>query len=114
MHVRDMIGKDKNPALWQLFNFGFISVYQHVLLMLTAAPAYAAAYESKTPVGPADYLLCIAVIVLVGLEGLADEQQWVFQNAKHKLLKEHRGQLSRLPSEYRAGFIQSGLFRICR
>jgi steroid 5-alpha reductase family enzyme len=113
VHVREMIGKDTNPALWQLFNFVFISVYQHVLLMLIAAPAYAA-YVSKKPVGPADWLLCVAVIVLVGLEGLADEQQWVFQNAKYTLLKQHRGQLSRLPSEYRAGFIQSGLFRMCR
>ena len=40
-----------NPVTMQLFNVGFIAVFQNVLLLLIATPAYFAWVARGTPLG---------------------------------------------------------------
>jgi steroid 5-alpha reductase family enzyme len=49
-------------------------------------------------------------LVFVLIESIADNQQYIFQQTKHKLRKESQP----LRGEYADGFKQSGLFRLVR
>lgn len=110
----------KNPIIWQLFNLGFISVYQNILLLLIACPslvAYTAASQGEDCGGAASHQLTaldgiatIVFLVLVVVESMADNQQYAFQTEKYRL-KEKGGLLT---GEYADGFKQSGLFGIVR
>ena len=73
------------PALWQVFNVTFICLYQHVLLLLIALPAYAA-QRSAEPLGALDAGATVLFLCLLLLESVADQQQWRFQQSKRKLL----------------------------
>lgn len=73
------------PVLWQLFNVTFICVYQHVLLLLIALPAWAA-QQSPAPLNALDAAAAALFLCLLALESVADQQQWVFQQSKRKLL----------------------------
>ena len=73
------------PVLWQLFNITFICLYQHVLLLLIALPAWVA-QQSPAPLGALDGVAAALFAALLLLETVADQQQWVFQQSKRKLL----------------------------
>ena len=103
-HVR------KNPMLsgrirFMLFNLFFISFYQHALLLLITLPIVAVA-ESGQSLYWADAIFAAAFIGLVVFETIADQQQWDFQNEKHRRIK--AGEV--LAAPYNQGFVASGLW----
>ena len=73
------------PVLWQVFNVTFICLYQHVLLLLIALPAWVA-QQSSAPLNALDVAAAALFLALLLLESVADQQQWVFQQSKRKLL----------------------------
>ncbi|MFN8277310.1 MAG: DUF1295 domain-containing protein [Chitinophagales bacterium] len=101
--------KDKKVA-WTLFNFFFISIYQNALVWLFALPPVLAWQAHDKPLGIADYILAVVMIVLVITETIADQQQWNFQNKKYS--KKKSGEA--LTKEEAQGFISSGLWAYSR
>ena len=102
------------PAIWVIFNFGFISLYQNVLLLLIATPSIIA-HLAATKCGEAslnkyDYLAAISFLTFVVIESIADNQQYSFQTEKYRLMDAGKP----LEGDYAHGFNQSGLFAIVR
>jgi steroid 5-alpha reductase family enzyme len=93
------------PWQFQLFNFFFISLYQNVILLLIALPAFTA-FENRSAFGALDLVLAIAFVVLTVGETTADQQQWNFQ-----LRKKAQVDAGGTPNPR---FLQSGLFRVSR
>lgn len=111
----------KNPVLWMVFNFGFISFYQNVILLLIVAPSFLAytiattpacreVYKDSIELGMGDILTAILFLVFVVIEAITDRQQYDFQTEKYR--RKNSGEP--LTGEYADGFKQSGLFSIVR
>jgi len=105
----------KNPVAWHFFNFGFISVYQNLLLLWIACPSLIAYTASKECGGTKDLVLLdwIAAslfLLFIVIELIADNQQYEFQTEKYR--RKNNGES--LTGEYLDGFKQSGLFAIVR
>ena len=107
----------KEPIPWVLFNFGFVSLYQNILLLLIATPsliAYTVAKEcpasSDRELNRIDYAAAAAFMFFVVIETIADNQQYAFQTEKYR--RKNAGEP--LTGEYADGFRQSGLFAIVR
>ena len=66
-----------SPLAFQLFNLGFIAIYQNWLLMSIAAPAYVAYLGRGQPINAVDVLATVGFLAFFALEVVADEQQWV-------------------------------------
>jgi steroid 5-alpha reductase family enzyme len=105
-----------SPAIWSIFNLVFISIIQNLLLFSLASPGYIfLLLPSHTPTNPwVDLILPQALVVILALEALSDQQQWSFQSAKAQWLK-----TGILPHRYVArdlerGFLMSGLWSWCR
>ena len=97
---------------WALFNLFFISIYQNALVLLTTFPALVLMGADK-PFGWLDALAAVLMLGFVVYETIADEQQWKFQSAKWKMLKEGK-KLEDLPAPYNKGFNTIGLWGISR
>ncbi len=97
---------------WMLFNFFFISIYQNVLVLLTTLPALVLA-NSTRPFGWMDGVAAALTLGFILYETVADEQQWAFQTAKWKLIKEGR-KLEELPAPLNLGFNTTGLWGVSR
>lgn len=97
--------KDK-PFNWKLFNLFFISLYQNGLIWLFSLPPVMAFAGSSKPLGVADYILAGIYVALVVTETIADQQQWVYQNEKHRRLKAG----VKPEGEYAVGFVRTGLW----
>ena len=97
---------------WALFNFFFISIYQNALVLMTTFPARVLMGSDK-PFGWMDGVAAALMLGFIVYETVADEQQWKFQSAKWKMLREGR-KLEELPMPYRLGFNTIGLWRISR
>jgi steroid 5-alpha reductase family enzyme len=95
---------------WTLFNLFFISFYQNILIWLITLPAVYAYNESVGEITGKDFLVGVFLIAFLIIETIADQQQWKFQNEKHKRIRE--GVNNEEP--YSIGFIRSGLWRIVR
>ncbi|KAK4530362.1 hypothetical protein CCYA_CCYA04G1219 [Cyanidiococcus yangmingshanensis] len=104
--------KISNPLLWQLFNIGFVSLYQNMLLLCLALPAWAAYLRPSSPWNTVDTVATIAFLFFLLIETLADEQQWRFQCRKHALTQAQR--LQHPDPDIRRGFLTRGLFRFSR
>ena len=105
----------QTPALqgrtaWMLFNLFFICLYQMSLILLFTLPALVVMHGADVPAGPFDYALAAVILGLVAMEATADQQQWNFQNEKHRRMQAG----GPLPEPYSAGFIQSGLWGYMR
>jgi len=111
----------KNPVVWMIFNFGFISFYQNVILLWIAAPSFVAYTMATTSacrkeagenieLGVGDVLTAIVFLGFVLIEAFADKQQYDFQTEKHRRKKAGEP----LTGEYADGFKQSGFFSIVR
>jgi len=111
----------KNKVVWVLFNFLFISLYQHVLLLVVIAPSIvahvvatkcAASSDStySSSLNALDLLACLMYLFFVFLESVADNQQQIFQNEKYR----RKAVGETLDGEYLQGFTRSGLFSIVR
>ncbi|ORY70160.1 uncharacterized protein BCR38DRAFT_333997 [Pseudomassariella vexata] len=105
-----------HPVLFFLFNVTFISFIQSVLLLLLATPTYAImlAAQHEKDITAADLAFMAVQLGLVLIEWFSDQQQWDYQNAKHKYQK-----TAKLPPGFQQqdldrGFITSGLWAYCR
>jgi steroid 5-alpha reductase family enzyme len=94
-----------SPAAFQAFNLFFIVIYQNVLLLLIALPAWTA-YQHRTPLTPLDVILAALFLAFLTGETIADQQQWRFHQRKNAEIA-----AGRQPSPR---FLQSGLFRYSR
>ncbi len=97
------------PWRWRLFNFGFVSLYQVLLLLLITLPAVAAAGEARQ----LNLLDAGAAALFIGfllLETAADQQQYDFQTEKHR----RRRTGEPLDADMARGFRTSGLFALAR
>ncbi|WP_236796204.1 DUF1295 domain-containing protein [Amycolatopsis sp. GM8] len=93
------------PWQFQLFNFFFISLYQNIILLLIALPAYTA-LRHRSPFGAWDAVLAVLFLAFLAGETIADQQQWTFQRRKRAELDAGR--------EPAARFVRTGLFRYSR
>jgi steroid 5-alpha reductase family enzyme len=95
--------------LWRLFNLGFVSLYQVLLLLLITLPAVGAVDSSR----PLNLLDAVAAALFIGcllLETAADQQQYDFQTEKHR----RRSAGEPLEGDLARGFRTSGLFALAR
>ncbi|CAB9501527.1 DUF1295 domain protein [Seminavis robusta] len=114
----DYIAALKNPFVWHIFNFVFISFYQNVLLFLIAVPSMVAhlvasneeCFGNNHPLNFWDIVAAVLYLAFLLLESLADNAQYAFQTEKYRC--KNAGEP--LEGEYKDGFLQSGLFAICR
>lgn len=96
--------------VWMIFNLFFISFYQHTLIFLFTLPILTCVgSELSSQITWTDWILGSLLIACVILEYIADQQQYDFQNEKHRRLKsgEDLGNLSH-------GFVRSGLWKLVR
>lgn len=97
--------------LVELLNFFFTAYYQLILILWFSSPIFNA-HEGSFSI--ADGVCTALWILFFAGEVTADEQQWAFQNEKHRLLRESGKKLGDLPERYRKGFLTEGLFRYSR
>lgn len=91
---------------WMLFNFFFISLYQHGLIWLFTLPAVVAVNAMQSEIGFWDIGIGAAFMAFVVIETIADQQQWNYQKEKHRRIKAGE----KLEGEYAVGFIRTGLW----
>ena len=122
----------RHPVAWHVFNFTFISFYQNILLWLLVVPPMmivhivataeacgtATGSEARDSLLGLDYFFVISALACIGIESIADDQQFAFQSQKYELLQCMRNKdttaKSQLAGDYADGFLQSGLFAIVR
>ena len=93
------------PEQFHVFNAGFITVYQNLILLLICLPAYTA-LQHPTSFGFLDVLATVAFLALLAGETLADQQQWDFHERKYAAIVAGKTPESQ--------FLQTGLFRYSR
>lgn len=99
-----------NRFVWMLFNLFFISAYQNVLIFLFTLPILTALGDNvNKDLTIADWILAALYVGAVVVEFIADQQQYDFQQEKHRRIKagEDLG-------EYAHGFVRTGLWSIMR
>lgn len=94
---------------WILFNLLFISAYQMGLILMITLPTLKA-MGSSVPLNVWDYLLAGIILLLIVVEFIADQQQYNYQEAKHK--KMQAGE--ELDDYYKVGFTHKGLWAYIR
>jgi steroid 5-alpha reductase family enzyme len=94
-----------SPRRFAVFNLFFISIYQNLLLLLLALPAWVALQHPGTSFGAGDVLLAVLFLGCLVGEGLADQQQWDFQRERAVL---------RASGAADPGFLTDGLFGYSR
>lgn len=92
-------------AQFELFNVGFIVIFQHALLVLITLPAFVA-YQHPGRMGVLDWLLAALFLALLVGETIADQQQWRFHRWKAAEVAAGRAPQPR--------FLQTGLWRSSR
>ena len=106
-------GKIRNPIIWQLFNLGFISLFQMLVIALFTSPLHFL-YLNRGKAPDISYvIICFAFIGFWLIEAEADREQALFQTMK----REHmagKAIPARWDAEVRQGFISSGLFACSR
>lgn len=88
---------------WTLFNLFFICLYQNALILLFTLPIL---FASESSIGIWDNVLATLFIVVLGIELMADQQQWDFHKTKKQLKSENKP----LPPIYEKGFVAEGLW----
>jgi steroid 5-alpha reductase family enzyme len=91
---------------WTLFNFGFISGYQNMLIMLMTLPMIVALQYADAPLGLLDYLAAALITLMLIIETIADQQQWRYQTTKKQLIESGQP----LTGNYLKGFLDTGLW----
>jgi steroid 5-alpha reductase family enzyme len=90
---------------FQLFNLFFITIYQNVLLLLIALPAYTA-WRHRGNIGVLDIVAAAVFLACLFGETVADQEQWTFQVWKRDEIAAGR--------DPRPRFLQTGLFQYSR
>lgn len=93
---------------WTLFNLFFVSLYQMGLILMMTLPALKS--MGGGPLGWTDFLLAGLVVGFVVIETIADQQQWNFQQEKHRLKRSGKP----LSPPYDKGFVDTGLWGLVR
>ncbi|KAI9184045.1 hypothetical protein H9P43_003098 [Blastocladiella emersonii ATCC 22665] len=107
-HIRHPYGAAGEVA-WHAFNLVFISLYQNLLLWALVVPVAMEAWEVRArprkqlardnavhvPWNKLDTGALAASLACIALETVADQQQWVFQTNKYRMLQEAFGRVSR-------------------
>ena len=101
-----------NRFAWALFNLFFISIYQNALVLAMTLPMLSL-MDSPAPFGVIDYIAAGVAFGFLALETIADEEQWVFQTKKKKMLNDGN-KLEELPEPYNKGFNTHGLWSVMR
>lgn len=101
----------QNPLLagawaWRAFNLFFISLYQNTLILLFCLPVVVAWQGAGKPLNWLDALAALLMLGAVGVETIADQQQWQFQSEKYRRLAQGQA----LDGAYAQGFVSSGLW----
>jgi steroid 5-alpha reductase family enzyme len=95
---------------WTLFNLGFISAYQNILILLFTLPAIVALQYMVVPLGMFDFIATGLILFFIAYETLADIQQWKFQRKKWAMIKAGE----ELTGDYTKGFLDKGLWAYSR
>lgn len=98
----------KKRWAWMAFDFGFISVYQNALVLMTTFSALVA-MRSDRPFCLIDGIAAGLMLAFIVWETVADEQQWRFQVRKWAMIGEGK-RLAELPKPYDKGFNTTGLW----
>lgn len=99
-----------NKFIWGLFNLFFISAYQNILIFSFTVPILATLSDQANPaLNGIDYLLAALMLLAVGIEFVADQQQYDFQTEKHRRIK-----AGEALGDYEKGFVSTGLWGIVR
>lgn len=85
---------------WMLFNLFFISIYQMFLILLFTLPIVKSVDGMALNIW--DWGLAMFFVVLVIVETIADQQQWIFQKKKTHQPENHKG------------FLDTGLWKYMR
>lgn len=95
---------------WMLFNFGFISLYQNILILLFVLPVAMAWQGNHAMLNWLDYTAAAFMLGFIFMEMVADNQHWRFHNEKQRLRK------LKLPmtGDFADGFCQQGLWACFR
>lgn len=99
-----------NAFFFEILNISFIAIIQNILLLYISIPISIANFRNY--LNFTDFLLIFTFILCLGLETIADQQQWTFQLKKHQILKEKKMEL--LKGDYKRGFLSRGLFHYSR
>jgi steroid 5-alpha reductase family enzyme len=105
----------QNPALqgrfkWAMFNLFFISIYQQSLILLFTLPSLLSAFGKNQSLTFMDLIAGGLFILFLILETIADQQQYNYQQEKHKRINENQP----LTPPYSDGFVRSGLWKYVR
>lgn len=95
-----------NPVLWQLFNLGFIALYQQILFIAFTSPLYLLSLYGPESMTLRLWLASLLFLLFLVIETIADQQQYAFQQAKYGLLPKR----TEHAEQYKQGFRSSGLF----
>lgn len=104
-----------NPVLkgrlrFGLFNLLFISLYQNVLILFFSTPLLLAALNAETRVNIIDITAAVLMLAFIITEGIADNQQYRFQQEKKGF---HEGDHFYSES-HPLGFLTEGLWKYVR
>jgi steroid 5-alpha reductase family enzyme len=95
-----------SPLQFGFFNFFFIVIWQNIILLLIALPAFTAYQNRATPFGIWDVVVAVVFLGCTIGETIADQQQWNFQTWKKSEQDDGRAPSPR--------FLQTGLWRFSR
>jgi steroid 5-alpha reductase family enzyme len=95
-----------SPRQFHVFNLFFIVIYQNIILFLITLPAFTVLASGHATFGTIEVVLTVAFLAFLGLETVADQQQWSFYHTKYADVAAGR--------EPRARFLTDGLFRFSR
>ena len=100
----------KNPIIWMLFNLFFICTYQLTLIFLFTLPILVCLnINVDHNLNWIDGVLALLMISCIYIEFVADNQQYAFQQEKHRRIANNEDL-----GEYKKGFVSSGLWGIVR
>jgi len=105
----------KHPMLkgrlrFGLFNLLFISLYQHLLILLFSTPILLASAFPDKSLTYLDYIAAFLMLAFIITESIADNQQYRFHQEKHNPGTNE----GRYSSSLKQGFLTEGLWRYAR
>ncbi len=101
----EVLRKQMKPWQYQVFNIGFIVIFQNVLLLLIVMPMNDLLLN-RSSLSPADIAAAALFLSLLSYETIADQQQWNFH--QHKKSEVAAGR------KVEPGFLTKGLFAFSR
>jgi steroid 5-alpha reductase family enzyme len=105
----------ENPVLKGRFRFGlfnllFISFYQNVLILLFSTPLLLASLHPEKQLNVIDIIAGVLMLGFIITEGIADNQQFRFQQQKRNLLRPDPA----FANSLKKGFLSEGLWKNVR